>query len=536
MEVNSSNSNQFTPKLGQVSKGSLATESFSSHLVEDKPTLEQETPPRADRDQHRETEDRQASAAEARSDAKAAERKRAEEARTEDARNRDDAEEARAADAADKTTDSASTEETEDDTSFNATILEELATAADENADGIATQEAPSDVTDRGGEVAAVQIETKTTDTKETAISATPAKSDVAEEALIAPVGEGDGLEATNTADKSDIAISADKVAANAAQEPGHKNTNTEAARAAAQQAVRPTDLRAANNNANAQIDATASDTNLDSDELLSSLDPEFDTNADSDGKPGLGAKIAEAMANKNKAAAGFEGANNNLKAANSPTGSTAATPAASASLPSIPLQTLASLGLSTNGLPAGMDFDQLGLSSAGQTASTPQNSNPVLVRFGVLPGQAQATQVPNTAIALQIAKHVAKGVSTFEIRLDPAELGRVDVKLELAQDGRTTAHLVVERPETLDLLQRDAKALEQALRDAGLNTDETTLKFSLDDGNSRRANADPENADGTGNTSADREANPTQETSRITALAARQLQAASRGGIDVSI
>lgn len=146
---------------------------------------------------------------------------------------------------------------------------------------------------------------------------------------------------------------------------------------------------------------------------------------------------------------------------------------------------------------------------------------------------------MPNTAIALQIAKHVAKGVSTFEIRLDPAELGRVDVKLELAQDGRVTAHLAVERPETLDLLQRDAKALEQALRDAGLDTDDASLEFSLNDGSSNQANADgsrPGDASEGRSDNKDASADQTSETTRVTALAARQLQAAARGGIDVSI
>jgi len=149
------------------------------------------------------------------------------------------------------------------------------------------------------------------------------------------------------------------------------------------------------------------------------------------------------------------------------------------------------------------------------------------------LHGQAQATQVPNTAIALQIAKYVAKGVSTFEIRLDPPEMGRIDIKLELAQDGRVTAHLAIEKADTLDLMQRDSKALEQALRDAGLDVDSDTLNFSLQSGNDGEgANLD-QSANGS---QAETEQEDAQQANIVTALAARQLEAAARGGIDVSI
>jgi len=65
---------------------------------------------------------------------------------------------------------------------------------------------------------------------------------------------------------------------------------------------------------------------------------------------------------------------------------------------------------------------------------------------------------------------------------MDPPELGRIDVKLEFGRDGRMTANLSVERAETLDLLLRDARALERALAGSGLNTDKDSLNFSLKD------------------------------------------------------
>ncbi len=125
--------------------------------------------------------------------------------------------------------------------------------------------------------------------------------------------------------------------------------------------------------------------------------------------------------------------------------------------------------------------------------STTPQNSSAVLVRVGTLPGQTQPSQVPNTAIAMQMNKNIQKGISNFEIRLDPAELGRVDVKMEISTDGRLTAHMVVESAETLDLLRKDAQALEKALSDAGLDMDEEGMTFSLSEDNQQTASEETE-------------------------------------------
>jgi hypothetical protein len=87
---------------------------------------------------------------------------------------------------------------------------------------------------------------------------------------------------------------------------------------------------------------------------------------------------------------------------------------------------------------------------------------------------------VPAEALAYEIKRHHSNGVNRFEIRLEPAELGRIDVRLEVADDGTTRAHLSADRPETLDLLQRDSRALERALQGLGLKTDRDAIAFSL--------------------------------------------------------
>lgn len=159
------------------------------------------------------------------------------------------------------------------------------------------------------------------------------------------------------------------------------------------------------------------------------------------------------------------------------------------------------------------------------------QNSNTATVRIGTLPGQTTPTQVPAMAIALQVARNLQKGVNRFDIRLDPAEMGRIDVRMEVKKDGNVAAHLTVDRPETLDLLQRDARALQQALNDAGLQANADSLNFSLRDqnagGNAQNFNAD---AAGTSSTSANAAAEET-----VVSLV-YNLNVSASGGVDIRV
>ncbi len=88
---------------------------------------------------------------------------------------------------------------------------------------------------------------------------------------------------------------------------------------------------------------------------------------------------------------------------------------------------------------------------------------------------------VPISEVAVTIAARAQSGSSNFEIRLDPPDLGRIDVQLKVDSGGNVTSHIIAERPETLSLLQRQAPQLERALQDAGLNTGEG-MQFSLAD------------------------------------------------------
>ena len=82
--------------------------------------------------------------------------------------------------------------------------------------------------------------------------------------------------------------------------------------------------------------------------------------------------------------------------------------------------------------------------------------------------------------LGVAIATKSVGGVRQFDIRLDPPELGRVQVHLSVDDSGRAQANLVVDKQQTLDLLQRDSSTLNRALTDAGLDLSNNGLNFSL--------------------------------------------------------
>ena len=100
--------------------------------------------------------------------------------------------------------------------------------------------------------------------------------------------------------------------------------------------------------------------------------------------------------------------------------------------------------------------------------------------------------------IAVQIKNAMQNGNSRLTVALHPVELGRVEVKLDIDKDKNVTATIVVDRPATLDMLRNDAKALERALQDAGLQTGNGSLSFNLRDSNGQNGSPNP-NGTGTG-------------------------------------
>jgi flagellar hook-length control protein FliK len=133
---------------------------------------------------------------------------------------------------------------------------------------------------------------------------------------------------------------------------------------------------------------------------------------------------------------------------------------------------------------PSGAGVQALGTAGPQSPAAT-TNAAPALSVTA-----ATNAPVPLSGLALEIAASVKNGKSSFEIRLDPAELGRIDVRIDVDRSGQVTSHLTVEKPETLSMLQQDAPQLQRALDDAGLKTGSGGLQFSLRDQSSSSQNS----------------------------------------------
>jgi flagellar hook-length control protein FliK len=93
--------------------------------------------------------------------------------------------------------------------------------------------------------------------------------------------------------------------------------------------------------------------------------------------------------------------------------------------------------------------------------------------------------------VAVRISKAIADGVDKISVKLNPAELGHIEVRMEIGPDGKFNAVFAADRPQTLELLQRDARELARSLQDAGLRADTGSLSFNLRGQNQNHAQLD---------------------------------------------
>ena len=107
---------------------------------------------------------------------------------------------------------------------------------------------------------------------------------------------------------------------------------------------------------------------------------------------------------------------------------------------------------------------------------------------------QTSQQQLNLPQIAFELVRQVNDGNSRFQMRLDPPEMGRIDVRLDIDAAGNVNGRLIVEKAETLDLMQRDQRALEKALQQAGLDGAKTNLEFSLKQNSSGQQGRDDQN------------------------------------------
>ena len=119
---------------------------------------------------------------------------------------------------------------------------------------------------------------------------------------------------------------------------------------------------------------------------------------------------------------------------------------------------------------------------SEARTAQSPlQNNNRLR---GSQQADLQKLEKPQAATKNEFAQLVAKKISerssSFELRLDPPELGRIEGKIRVSDDGKAVLALNFDNEATLDLFSRDASGLRLALSEAGVDADTSEFEFAL--------------------------------------------------------
>jgi flagellar hook-length control protein FliK len=113
---------------------------------------------------------------------------------------------------------------------------------------------------------------------------------------------------------------------------------------------------------------------------------------------------------------------------------------------------------------------------------TVPQGADQAAVSATPAAPAAAPQALPVQGIAVEIAGRALDGKKSFDIRLDPPDLGKIHVRLDVDHKGEVTSIITADRSDTFDLLRRDAQSLERALNDAGVKTSSNGLQFSLRD------------------------------------------------------
>lgn len=96
------------------------------------------------------------------------------------------------------------------------------------------------------------------------------------------------------------------------------------------------------------------------------------------------------------------------------------------------------------------------------------------------LPASRPASPAAQMAPVLVSLGHMSDGTQRLTMRLDPPELGRVQVRIDRPIDAPARVEITVEKVETLTLLLRDQQQLQHALDQAGVPAEGRSVTFHV--------------------------------------------------------
>jgi hypothetical protein len=180
------------------------------------------------------------------------------------------------------------------------------------------------------------------------------------------------------------------------------------------------------------------------------------------------------------------------------------------------------------------------GESNASNTASVGTSGSTQAAAADPATTDLAATRAAAAPVASQVAREIvrrAHGDNTrFELRLDPAELGKIQVRLDVSRDHKVTAVITADNPQALSELSRGARDLQQALQSAGLDLADDGLSFDLSNSHNGFSQPDQSNTGGTANASARGQTAQNQTTADTSTSRARPLSIESWRGSRIDV
>jgi flagellar hook-length control protein FliK len=86
-------------------------------------------------------------------------------------------------------------------------------------------------------------------------------------------------------------------------------------------------------------------------------------------------------------------------------------------------------------------------------------------------------------SLGLEIARTMADGKHQIFVRLDPKELGQLDVRLSFDSSGELRAVVTTTTASSADLIRQDMPSLLRSLSDAGVRVDDRSIRLDLQSG-----------------------------------------------------
>ncbi len=89
----------------------------------------------------------------------------------------------------------------------------------------------------------------------------------------------------------------------------------------------------------------------------------------------------------------------------------------------------------------------------------------------------------------VKVLNNLETKTQSITVQLDPVDLGKIDIKMDISPKGETKVQILAEKLETYAFLTKASDQIQGILNDKGLSQDSTSLNFGLRHGNSNQQN-----------------------------------------------